>query len=51
MKRLLERAFVVEAAAERAWAELVVAEVGPPDTFAASTSPRLGQSDHVAARR
>jgi Polyketide cyclase / dehydrase and lipid transport len=29
MKRLLERAFVVEAAAERAWAELVAAEQWP----------------------
>jgi Polyketide cyclase / dehydrase and lipid transport len=29
MKRLLERAFVVEAAAERAWAELVAAERWP----------------------
>jgi Polyketide cyclase / dehydrase and lipid transport len=29
MKRLLERTFVVEAAAERAWAELVAAEQWP----------------------
>ena len=29
MKRLLERTFVVEAAAERAWAELVTAEQWP----------------------
>jgi Polyketide cyclase / dehydrase and lipid transport len=29
MKRLLERAFVVEAAAERAWAELLAAEQWP----------------------
>jgi hypothetical protein len=63
MKRLLERTFVVEAAAERAWAELVAAEqwprwarhlrhveVTPPGPVGSGSSATLKLTNHTTAR-
>jgi polyketide cyclase/dehydrase/lipid transport protein len=62
MKRLLERAFVVEAAAERAWAELLAAEqwprwaqhlrsvqVSPPGPVGPGSSATLKLTNHTRA--
>jgi hypothetical protein len=62
MKRLLERTFVVEAAAERAWAELVAAEqwprwarhlasvrVTPPGPVGPGSSATLKLTNHTKA--
>jgi hypothetical protein len=62
MKRLLERAFVVEAAAERAWAELLAAEqwprwarhlrsvqVAPPGPVGPGSSATLKLTNHTTA--
>src|SRR4029450_3744425 len=62
MKRLLERAFVVEAAAERAWAELLAAEqwprwaqhlrsvqVTPPGPVGPGSSATLKLTNHTTA--
>src|SRR5829696_3592209 len=62
MKRLLERTFVVEAAAERAWAELLVAEqwprwarhlrsvqVAPPGPVGPGSSATLKLTNHTRA--
>jgi hypothetical protein len=62
MKRLLERSFVVEAAAERVWAELVEAErwprwarhlrsvqVTPPGPIGAASSATLRLTNHTTA--
>jgi hypothetical protein len=63
MKRLLERTFAVEAAAERAWAELVAAEqwprwarhlrrveVTPPGPVGPGSSATLKLTNHTTAR-
>ena len=62
MKRLLERTFAVEAAAERAWAELVAAEqwpkwarhlrsvqVTPPGPVGSASSATLKLTNHTTA--
>jgi Polyketide cyclase / dehydrase and lipid transport len=62
MKRLLERTFVVEAAADRAWAELVAAEkwprwarhlrsvqVTPPGPVGPGSSATLRLTNHTGA--
>ena len=62
MKRLLERTFAVEAAAERAWAELVAAEqwpkwarhlrsvqVTPPGPVGPASSATLKLTNHTTA--
>jgi hypothetical protein len=62
MKRLLERTFVVEAAAERAWAELLAAEqwprwahhlrsvqVSPPGPVGPASSATLRLTNHTTA--
>lgn len=62
MKRLLERSFVVEAAAERAWAELLAAEqwprwaqhlrsvqVTPPGPVGPASSATLKLTNHTRA--
>jgi uncharacterized membrane protein len=62
MKRLLERSFVVEAAAERAWAELVEAErwprwarhlrsvqLTPPGPIGPASSATLKLTNHTRA--
>jgi len=62
MKRLLERTFVVEAAAERAWAELLAAEqwprwarhlrsvqVTPPGPVGPASSATLKLTNHTTA--